>query len=404
MNIRVVNLRNYVPLGNPYPMNDESMRDDVCDKYDRYFERQILASEPLFIATLNEISATSKTYNIALGCWCFPKRCHAMTIKEYIEKKEVVGMKILECSSAGDKRFSAFGARVSAFGVIRSIEEHYQSSKTIDGASPRFTGYIKGKPVNGCRINGVDLEPRFLTQWYKLLWVKYLDNNPELVAYAKTFDDFSDKFKGKAINCQADVIRQYVKQGRDSIMNECKELNDILLANKTHTPTPSSPSKIAFTGHRPDKLWGYDLNNSCYIKTKDKVKAFIRQQGSSAHVFTGMALGFDTIVALAAIELKAEGYPVFIEACIPCRDHSCKWQASSKKQYDDILSKCDKVTLVTDAPYSPSLMQVRNEYMTNNADIILALWNGTSGGTGNCVKYAKSVNKKIFIINPDSIV
>jgi hypothetical protein len=36
-------------------------------------------------------------------------------------------------------------------------------------------------------------------------------------------------FRGKCINCQADVIRQYVKQGRRSIMNDkdVKELNDI---------------------------------------------------------------------------------------------------------------------------------------------------------------------------------
>ena len=27
-------------------------------------------------------------------------------------------------------------------------------------------------------------------------------------------------FKGRAINCQADVIRQYVKQGRKSILRE----------------------------------------------------------------------------------------------------------------------------------------------------------------------------------------
>ena len=41
-------------------------------------------------------------------------------------------MKILECSSAGDKRFSAFYALVDVFGVTNSIERHYQSVKRID--------------------------------------------------------------------------------------------------------------------------------------------------------------------------------------------------------------------------------------------------------------------------------
>lgn len=42
-------------------------------------------------------------------------------------------MKILECSSRGDKRFSAFYAKVEVFSKLDSIENHYQSCKrTVD--------------------------------------------------------------------------------------------------------------------------------------------------------------------------------------------------------------------------------------------------------------------------------
>ena len=64
--------------------------------------------------------------------------------------------------------------------------------------------------------------------FYKLLWVKYLDDNPELVEYAKTYDDFHDMFKGKSTNCQADVIKQYIKQGKNSIIEECEEFRILL--------------------------------------------------------------------------------------------------------------------------------------------------------------------------------
>ena len=74
-----------------------------------------------------------------------------------------------------------------------------------------------------------NLIKKYLTPWYKLLWVKYLDNNPEIVEYASQFDDFHDIFKGKnTINCQADVVRQYIKQGRESIIEECKEFIELL--------------------------------------------------------------------------------------------------------------------------------------------------------------------------------
>lgn len=38
-------------------------------------------------------------------------------------------VKILECSTAGDKRFSAFYAKVSVNGKFDSIENHYQWTK-----------------------------------------------------------------------------------------------------------------------------------------------------------------------------------------------------------------------------------------------------------------------------------
>lgn len=129
-------------------------------------------------------------------------------------------MKTLECSSKGDKRFSAFYAKVRVFGVYDSIENHYQKCKRDNnGKSVR-----KGQRVDHMSIwNGKAnylIKSEFLTAYYKLLWCSYLDHNPELVEYAKQFDDYNDMFKGRAINCQADVIRQYIKQGRKSILQE----------------------------------------------------------------------------------------------------------------------------------------------------------------------------------------
>lgn len=135
-------------------------------------------------------------------------------------------MKTLECSSKGDKRFSAFYAKVSFNGVVDSIENHYQSVKRDENGNK----IGKGKKVDHIIINEHKLNPFFLTPFYKLLWVKYLDNNPDLVAYASEFDDFNDMFRGRSINCQADVIRDYVRYERDYILNsfDVKELISVL--------------------------------------------------------------------------------------------------------------------------------------------------------------------------------
>ena len=125
-------------------------------------------------------------------------------------------MKVLECSSKGDKRFSALYAKVKVFGFEDSIENHYQRCKRDINGNP----VKKGQKVDYIIINGMEAPANFLTAYYKLLWCSYLDAHPELVAYAATFDDYNDMFRGKAINCQADVIRQYVKEGRKSILQE----------------------------------------------------------------------------------------------------------------------------------------------------------------------------------------
>ena len=37
-------------------------------------------------------------------------------------------------------------------------------------------------------------------------------------------------------------------------------------------------------------------------------------------------------------------------------------------------------------------MPTRNEYMVDLADKIIAVWDGSNGGTANCVKYAEKVS------------
>ena len=133
-------------------------------------------------------------------------------------------MNNLECSSKGDKRFSALYSKVLYEGKLSSIESIYQKSKRRkDGSVCK-----KGEYVEYMVINNNRLESRFLTPFYKLLWVKYFDNNPELVEYAKDFDSFSDMFRGRSINVSSDIIEKIVKSGRSSVMDECIELLDIL--------------------------------------------------------------------------------------------------------------------------------------------------------------------------------
>lgn len=112
----------------------------------------------------------------------------------------------LECSSKGDKRFSAFYATLKNWGWL-SIEEIYQAAKVFeDGRTNLHWREAKGlKPVN------VE-EVRML---YSQLWDEYFEENPKLLEYAATFTGFSDIFGKVGSTCQAVEIARNVRNYRN---------------------------------------------------------------------------------------------------------------------------------------------------------------------------------------------
>lgn len=81
-------------LGNPFYMKDESKRDEVCDKYEEYFYNKLIYRDNI-IEILKDMISIYKKYNrLNLFCWCYPKRCHAEVIKDFIYK--VVGEKDID--------------------------------------------------------------------------------------------------------------------------------------------------------------------------------------------------------------------------------------------------------------------------------------------------------------------
>ena len=64
------------------------------------------------------------------------------------------------------------------------------------------------------------------------------------------------------------------------------------------------------------------------------------------------------------------------------------------------MENADTVKLVSNEEYKPWVMQKRNEYMVDLADKVIAVWDGSKSGTGNCVKYAKQVGKVVIRIEP----
>jgi len=159
---------------------------------------------------------------------------------------------------------------------------------------------------------------------------------------------------------------------------------------------------VSFTGHRPNKLKGYNPrdNKELLWKLHEEIVKHIEDKNADTFI-SGMALGVDMWAARIVLRLKSLEYPHLKLICaIPCLNHSSKWNAQSQKEWQSIVDKADEVFYVSKEEYKPYLMQRRNIWMVDESDYVIAVWDGSAGGTGNCVRYAQEEDKEITVINP----
>lgn len=100
----------------------------------------------------------------------------------------------LECSSKGDKRFSAFYARIKVLGN-NTIEYLYQAGKVFEDGS---TG-LSWREAKGRK----SINPEKDREYYSYLWDIYLFENPELIEVLINASGLSDMFGQINHACQA---------------------------------------------------------------------------------------------------------------------------------------------------------------------------------------------------------
>lgn len=104
---------------------------------------------------------------------------------------------------------------------------------------------------------------------------------------------------------------------------------------------------ICVTGHRPDKLYGYDLTDPRWKNLKNIFKEKSIEM-KCTNAISGMALGVDTIFALAVLELKKEGHPIQLHCALPCPEQCKKWNHVDIVRYREILMEAKTVKVVAD--------------------------------------------------------
>lgn len=143
---------------------------------------------------------------------------------------------------------------------------------------------------------------------------------------------------------------------------------------------------IAATGHRPNKLGGYgfEIQQRLIEVARDYLTFESALAPHGLEVIIGMALGWDQAFAFAAYDLK-----IPYIAAVPFHGQEKLWPEQARATYRKLLDRAAHVHIICDGDFEPWKMQRRNEWMVDNSDRLCALWNGTGGGTANCVRYAE---------------
>lgn len=144
---------------------------------------------------------------------------------------------------------------------------------------------------------------------------------------------------------------------------------------------------VSITGHRPDKIPSFDALLVPFTKALHDLEA--------TGLIQGCANGVDLWSAQVAHNM---GIP-FICAR-PWRTHTPR--KDDRELYDWALENCYAHHFVHPATSYPGawVYQRRNEWMVDRADCVLAIWDGSEGGTANCVRYADKSGKPVTIIDP----
>lgn len=151
-------------------------------------------------------------------------------------------------------------------------------------------------------------------------------------------------------------------------------------------------STCCFTGHRPEKLGlpAQDVKAALNLAISSAI-----QDGFSVFI-SGMSRGVDLWAAEIVLKRKRE-LPLTLIGAIPYPDFPGRWAPKWQELYQKIYASLDDIPFFSPAFSYPSF-QKRNLWMVHPSSRLIAVYNGSRGGTYNTLLEAKKQNMTIVLL------
>jgi uncharacterized phage-like protein YoqJ len=153
------------------------------------------------------------------------------------------------------------------------------------------------------------------------------------------------------------------------------------------------PYIVMGTGHRPKYYVSYDDYYSSLFVLRDSIAKVVEENEIDVDlIISGMALGFDTALAMYAIEKK-----IPLHAYIPFVGQEYRWSSETQSTYRSLIQGAEKVYVSVD--HHPTeyrqvaaALHKRNSDMLKTTDLCFTFHRPdiTTGGTVDAIKKAKA--------------
>lgn len=149
-----------------------------------------------------------------------------------------------------------------------------------------------------------------------------------------------------------------------------------------------------FTGHRPEKL----RSGEAEIRTLLREAILDSIEEGYDTFISGMAPGVDLWAAQEVLAVKLSGRDIRLICAVPFPGAEKNRDPAHQSLFRKILEASDAVRYVCQK-YKPWCFTARDKWMVEHASMVIAVFNGTRGGTESTIKYAIEQGRQLVLID-----
>ncbi|MEG0615237.1 MAG: SLOG family protein [Oscillospiraceae bacterium] len=173
------------------------------------------------------------------------------------------------------------------------------------------------------------------------------------------------------------------------------------ISNYTERSDNMNKTTVCFTGHRPEKLpfkGGEELATTNVLKSVLYKAIYDSIEEGYSTFITGMARGIDVWAADMVIEFKLKNPKIRLVCVKPYATFGNERRGYEKWEFAHILEKADEVISLSDV-YTKDCLRIRNQYMVDHSEKVIAVVANYVSGTGQTIRYAQKKGLEMRIID-----